>query len=72
MYWSTGLTYGGINMVYFCKHGDEFFLHKGQGISIPDKHPSPSQLCGVGSFVEWQIHNVEKSVYSMFGNIHSA
>ena len=30
MYWNTGLTYEGINIVYFCKHGDEFCLHKGR------------------------------------------
>ena len=29
-----------------------------------------SQLLGVGSFADSQKHFVEKSVYSMFGNVH--
>jgi len=30
-------------MVYFCQHGDEVCLHKGQGISVPDEQLSPSE-----------------------------
>jgi len=43
VYWSIGLTYEVINMVYFCEHGDEFCLHKGQRTSVPDEQLSPSE-----------------------------
>jgi len=43
MYWSIGLTYEGITVVYFCKHGDEFCLHTGQGIFVADEQLSPSE-----------------------------
>ena len=54
MYWSIVLTYEGINVVYFCKQGDEFFLHKGQGISVPDEKMSPSEGAAAwGRFLSW-------------------